>query len=272
MTRKLEVGDYAQKDGRLFKLIHYVGYLTKEPFTAQYGKISTSYNPPEEVILSPLFFRGDVCLNCNRCCKDFTTTFTESGKDRILSATKADYDVFDLAMDRHSLLLDKLTEAEILLNGKPVKFYAYFHPAESRKTRRCDFLLNGRCGIHPVKSVTCALPHMNFFYSSRNNKTYIRRQQFGRNFYLQCPTVFSAFDYESYKSWDLVWLKKLEEVSNDMGISTYLPDVLAYLDSIDDELKAGIIPTEKLIFSKTSIPTINTATRKVTGPTQRKLF
>jgi len=267
-SKRLQVGMYSTTDGGLFKLIHYVGYMTKEKFTATYNKVKTSYEPANKVILSPAFFRGDDCVCCGRCCKNFTTTYTQEGKNRIDNCKDEDYAKFGLDPSIKQTFIDKLEQVNININGKEIPFWGSFQKDKSKLVHanyentnpkkdqflRCAWTIEiepGKwvCSIHPMKSITCALPHMNIYHNVKNN-VYIRKQQYGRNFLLGCPIEFGEFKYDSYKNWDLYWLKALRDAANDMQINTYLPELLNYLESIDDKLQKGIVPLKPIDLCK----------------------
>lgn len=263
MKERLTTGDYEEREGGLFKLIHYIGYSTKNHMTAEFGSIKTEYEPVTHFYVSPGFFQGDHCYSTGRCCKSFTTTYTQEGYDRLQAIKKEDYDKYDLDYSAHQTLLDRLEKVEVDINGNNIPFWAVFQGSEPNtdeatkhlfKTKRCDFLIQKGdkfvCSVHPAKGLTCALPHINFFHTLNTGKTYIRKQQYGRNWLLGCPVQFSEFNYDAYKTWDLKWLKIAADVAKDMKVETYLPELLEYLDSIDYKLRMGITPQKPVDIAR----------------------
>lgn len=53
--------------------------------------------------------------------------------------------------------------------------------------------------------------------------------QFGRNWALRCPVQFGDPDEESVQV-RILWLRRLLATAEDMGINTWLPEILDYLE------------------------------------------
>ena len=74
------------------------------------------------------------------------------------------------------------------------------------------------------------MPHLRFVHNQNTHHTVIRVIQFGRNWALKCPVEFGPEDEKSTQS-RIDWLRRLYHSSQDLGIDTWLPEILEYLDS-----------------------------------------
>ena len=122
---------------------------------------------------------------------------------------------------------------------------------EDRDEReRCHWLFEKegthRCRIHPIRSVTCGMPHCRVFLNKNTRTSTIGLSQFGRNWALKCPVVFGAVDEESTLS-RIHWLDILNRVSQDLGIDTFLPEILTYLDNGGRQPRVFKRPAKKLV-------------------------
>lgn len=224
------------------KLLDYINKVAKEPIYVD--GVLFGHNCPSSVRLSESFFWEDSCVMCGRCCINETTVWTQEGINRIFNST--DYDFVEKELDPTVVkrVLDLIDKKIININGSDVTFYicprdslskAYRLSWPDRKEQpRCHWLFEKdgtyRCSIHPIRPVTCGLPHCRFFYNAKTNKTSIGVSQYGRNWALKCPIEFNKeVSEESIKN-RIVWLNKLKDVSDDLGISTFLPDIIDYLE------------------------------------------
>lgn len=226
------------------KLLEYLIKVSKEPITVN-GELLCS-KPVERVHLNWTFFIKDDCQMCGRCCINETNAWTFEGLCRIGESVKEDYEVWGLDYSDNNNLLERLEEVPVKINGKWRTFY--ISPKDSEKDAftlgwndreprtRCHWLFEKdgtyRCRIHPVRSVTCGMPHCRFFYNALSNTCSIGVSQYGRNWALKCPVNLSSIkvDVEGVESRKL-WLTRLNDVADDLGINTYLPEILKYLDS-----------------------------------------
>lgn len=242
------------------KLIEYVCKVSKVPILVDgqpYGN-----PPPKSVIIKPSFFKKDDCSMCGRCCVNEAAVYTAEGMRRILNCD--DLQFLELGLDEKvsSHLISGLQEACYDINGKLVKFWSYpkdsrndanklYWPDRGSKTR-CHWLIQVdntyRCSIHPIRPITCAIPHMRFMYSTRSHNVSIGTYQYGRNHRLGCPVKFEGFDEQSVQN-KLVWLRRLLIVADDLGVETFLPEIIHYLESGGREPKIFYPETPKKLFS-----------------------
>lgn len=222
------------------KIIDYIAKVTKQPLTVN-GKVITN-KPVDIVSLSDKFFLKDDCHMCGRCCPNENTAFTVSELEKIKNAVELDFEAWGLDYSNKDLLLEGIKQKVININGQD-KFY-YSHPKDPPSTcnrvsypdrsnlQRCHWLFEDgglyKCMIHPVRSITCRMPHLRFFHNRKTNKTSMGVSQFGRNWALGCPIEFVGYDEDSVQS-RIESLKILNETANDLGIKTYLPEILDYL-------------------------------------------
>ena len=91
------------------------------------------------------------------------------------------------------------------------------------------------CAIHPVTSITCVMPHMRFTHSPSGSVS-ISLNQFGRNFIINCPVMFqppkTEEEFEANKKNRLDKLRHLKQCADDFYISTYLPEIISYVEKV----------------------------------------
>jgi len=238
------------------KLFEYVASVSKQDIDIVTSKKPYHFDKVKKVVLSPLFFRKDGCECCGKCCNNYMINMTNEWKKRVELSKEEDFTKWNLdykIIDE----VDKLLIHDIItVNNKKVDFYS-IPPLDNSpigasgfKMGRCRFALERDnhfyCKLHPIKPFAGAIPHIVF--RNRNQTTHIRKQQYGRNWHLGCPIKFGEFDYDKYKENDLSMLIELEEIAKDMGIETYINDIMLYLDSIDNRLKNNIVPDKNIVF------------------------
>lgn len=222
------------------KILEYVNKVSKEPIVLNGEPFGTP--PAEKVVLNDSFFYKDDCVMCGKCCPNETTVWTEEGLTRIANATPHDFTKWEL--DPHVLteLLNRVDRKVVNINGKAVVFYvsdkddakdAFRLEWPDRKEQpRCHWLFEKdgtyRCRIHPVRSVTCGMPHCRFFHNANTHTTIIGVSQFGRNWALKCPVEFGPPDEASVQT-RISWLERLYATAEDCGIDTFLPEIIHYL-------------------------------------------
>jgi len=70
----------------------------------------------------------------------------------------------------------------------------------------------------------------------------------GRNWRVGCPMELKKFDYDEFLNWDLVMLKRLQRVAKYLGISSWLPEVIDYLDKNKEIFRKNIIPDRQVVI------------------------
>ena len=231
------------------KLIDYIARVSKEPIVVN-GK-PVQIPVPESVTIHESFFWKDNCVMCGRCCMSETVVWTQEGLNRIMQYIEADEQrenngdlgVVRISPDDMEDLSEMIQEKVVTINGQDKTFYVcpkdkpyegQWHYFEGKGDRqRCHWMreLDGKfcCGIHPIRSVTCALPHIRFFNVKKTNRTVIRTMQYGRNQKLGCPIEFGPATEEGMAE-KIHWLKVLNDCAYDLGISTWLPEIVEYLE------------------------------------------
>lgn len=223
------------------KILEYLKKVSKHPITVN-NHVLLPY-APDEVILSQSFFFKDNCVMCGKCCPNETTVWTQEGMNRIKCATPRDFSKWELEYSVIDEIMQRVVTEVVNINGIDVEFFvsakdkdkdAYKVAWSDRKQcNRCHWLFEKdstyRCRLHPVRSVTCGLPHCRFFYNAKSNRTSIGVSQYGRNWALKCPVDFEQFvDEQSIES-RLLWLKRLNAVADDCRLETYLPEIIDYV-------------------------------------------
>lgn len=232
------------------KLIDYIARVSKEPIVLDGKPIGIPV--PSSVILDESFFWKDSCVMCGRCCMSETVVWTQEGLNRIVEYIESDEQrlnngddgVVRISPDDLDMLSEIIEERVKNINGQDRTFYVCpkAKPSEGQwqhfegkgDRQRCRWMreLDGKlcCGIHPIRSVTCALPHIRFFNVKRTNRTVIRTMQYGRNQKLGCPIEFGPATEEGMEQ-KIYWLKVLKDCADDLGISTWLPEIIEYLEA-----------------------------------------
>lgn len=226
------------------KILEYINKVSKE-FMIVDGN-AFGYAPVDRVVLNESFFLKDDCKMCGKCCPNETTVWTKEGLDRINSAVPADFERWGLDFSSVDEIRSRMKTVVHSINGKNIEFYVSDRDSNSEAFKlswddrkgqmRCHWLFEKegtyRCRIHPVRSVTCGMPHCRFFHSetAHETTTTIAVSQFGRNWALKCPVEFNEVDEESVQT-RILWLQRLNDSANDVGVETYLPEILDYLNA-----------------------------------------
>lgn len=222
------------------KILEYLNKVSKEPIVLNGQPFGTP--PVTKVVLNASFFQKDDCVMCGKCCPNETTVWTEEGMSRISNLNPEEFTRWGLNPFVVNEIENRINIRPVIINDKEVVFYvsdkdktneAFYLKWSNRKEQpRCHWLFEKdgtyRCRIHPVRSVTCGLPHCRFFHSQATHTTTIGLSQFGRNWALKCPVEFGPVDEESVQS-RILWLERLNATAEDCGIETFLPEILEYL-------------------------------------------
>lgn len=225
------------------KLLDYINKVALEPIVLDGDEFGTP--PPVEVRLNDSFFFKDGCQMCGKCCPCETNAWTREGMCRIQEAKPEDFTKWGLSIEVLGELETLVQREEHDINGKTVVFFSIPKPKKGEYLTvewpdraaqpRCRWLFEKdgtyRCLIHPVRSVTCGMPHCRFHFAQATRTTSIGLSQFGRNWALRCPVKFEEYvDEESVQS-RILWLKRLNATAEDCGVRTWLPDVIRYLEA-----------------------------------------
>lgn len=223
------------------KILEYINKVAKEPILLDGEPFGTP--PAQRVVLNDSFFWKDDCTMCGKCCPNETTVWTQEGMNRINAITPEDFEKWELSYGVMFELVNRIKPQIVNINGKEVEFFVSDKDKNSEAFRlewpdrkeqpRCHWLFEKdgtyRCRIHPVRSVTCGLPHCRFFHSKATHTTTIGVSQFGRNWALRCPVEFGQVVDEASTQSRILWLERLYATAQDCGIDTFLPEILHYL-------------------------------------------
>ena len=245
----------------IFVLLEYLRKVSKEPVVLQgsNGNFIEELETPEKVIINPNLFHKDNCIMCGRCCSsNFNTVYTVSGVDRIKNCPVENfsnvelYGEYPIPIQNRDKLLDSLIKHTFILNGNEVEIYEspclkgkdannLIIEAKPDCGPRCRWMINDiphkfRCGIHPVRSVTCGLPHCRFNYNTRTRTTNIGISQYGRNWKLGCPIDLKTGEISISSAKDKIyWLKILLNCANDLKLKTWLPEIIDYCEKMESK-------------------------------------
>lgn len=252
----------------ILKLLEYVRKVSKVPIVCDGEQLDT----PTRIVINPTFYYKDDCVVCGKCCSaSFNTVYTESGIKWIDECpdeeflNKNMYGDNPIPLENRQRLRDSIISHEYEVNGKAVKIYEspcltganannIILPHKPKAGPRCRWMINDvpglyRCGIHPIRSVTCGLPHCRLNYSKESRKTSIGVGQYGRNWALGCPIDLKNCGYslESTKT-RVYWLKMLNKCAEDLGIPTVLPEIISYVESLYSDMEMGNFPCKPVEF------------------------
>ena len=226
----------------LLKTISYIGGVAKEPILI--NGVRYGYLPPLRVTITESFYYKDNCTMCGKCCLNNTQAWTDEGFSVIEQASEKEFNQFELDFNSVAELKASLEKRVLNVNGNDIEFWVCpsvpkskaliigWHDREPSPRCRWLFEKDGtyRCKIHPVRPITCGLPHIRFFQVEKTRHTTIGTSQFGRNFRLKCPVEFSQVD-ESSIATKIYWLKRLQNCADDLKIETFLPEIISYLEN-----------------------------------------
>lgn len=224
------------------KLFEYVARVSKTPITID-GKVILD-RPVQSVSISSTFFLKDNCEMCGRCCLNENNAYTVGEFSKAASAPNSAFTRFGLDPLVREEFVYGIRLRDYVFNSKPLQMIEFPKDKSSAAQRvsfegrpnleRCHWLFERdgtyRCKIHPMRSITCGMPHLRFFFNKETCTTVLGVSQYGRNWALGCPVEFGGYDEQSVKE-RLYWLERLYWVAVELEVETYLPEITAYLRS-----------------------------------------
>lgn len=244
-----------------YVICKHIADLAKERVEIHGQGICIESEGVEEVRINATFFQKDTCYGCGLCCTNYDTCFFPNELEYISSVERLiEFDEKNLPIENQHKLFDLLEKQTILVNG--VEHQLYVVPP--LKPKEIDLYLRANrpacrwiipretgemhCGIHPIRSITCGLPHMNIIRASRgsSDNTVISHRQFGRNHQLGCKVPIGSshpqeFDKQTFDT-NIYWLTRLKEAADSIGVQTWLPEVIDYLLSHEHDFEEGKFP------------------------------
>ena len=232
------------------KLLQYLAVVSKDTVKVVNKKgIEETYGDKiESICLNKTFFYSDSCFMCGGCCPSESNVYTESEYKAIKDATHKTYEVWGLDYSYNEKLKEGLHVQTVTINNKDIHVYQYnkdenimYLPVRGREINRCSWCFEDnqhhyKCRIHPVRSITCIMPHLRFFHKSKSHSTSMGISQFGRNWQLGCKVAFkepeSEKEFDDIKLSRISKLERLNQVGLDMNIETYLPEVINKIDDL----------------------------------------
>ena len=233
----------------IIKTLMYIYPISKQTIT--YGK--DKWEPVNAIYLRESLFCKDECLVCGKCCIAEDNIFLPFEVENMYNELRDK----DIDTSIHKLngkgysnieeLIESLEPFYVNLNGKEFKLFKSSLPSnvytfEDRGTlKRCHWDLpteDGRlgCGIHPVSSLTCKMPHIRFFYNSKKLSTSIGHSQYGRNWAMKCPATVSKTEFdESAVLTAINNFRLLKKYCEYFQIDTYCDEILERLCLVRDK-------------------------------------
>lgn len=246
----------------LSKILWYLSKVTKKPIIADGEEY---WDGITGIRLAPTLFDTDGCEVCGDCCcVHEDNVYTKHEYDKIMNMTDEEFRAEGYEFDSEGFnpeylhnLRAKIGEEKHVVNGTEITLYVRPKDNSVNLTRthrtittkegyeypRCVYTRRDpdgltKCSIHPVRSITCDMPHLKFIYR-KNSSLSIGIAQYGRNWAMGCPVKFhSPRDEEEFqhnKSNVLRKLNHLKKNADDLMIDTYLPKVIDYIEKIPYE-------------------------------------
>lgn len=232
------------------KIMQYVEPIACYPINID-GRVY--YNQAISIKLNKNFLLGDSCEMCGKCCINEANIFTESEMKKIMNIDYDEYKKWNLSTDIPELLLKSVKTVIVNINGRDVQIYKVdkMHNYQDIHDRghldRCRWLVRKSdtifvCGIHPVVSITCDMPHLKFFFNRKTKHLSLGVGEYGRNWALKCPAKFdrTILDFKLSK------LYHLKSVCDDLGIETRLPVIISYIEKITENNYTSMLDVDIL--------------------------
>lgn len=249
--------------------IKYEGYLDSTgqyKLTKELKEYLENEPPIQSIKLNTSFFYNDTCLNCGGCDPAESNLFTKSEYEQIFSIT--DQEFIDYGLDPKALhdLRNGLYSMKHRINDEDIEVWVYnqnknslFLPTRNKELKRCSWCFKDsknrfKCRIHPVESITCAMPHLKFYHTRKSPNTSMGIHQFGRNWALKCPVILSPPEseeqFEYNKQNRIEKLARLNQIGLDLNIDTYLTQIIEYIepikyDNYEDSLNINVLSNLK---------------------------
>ena len=243
------------------KILQYILPLSKKAITVDGEVFDTAR---KSITLSPSFFNVDGCNSCGKCCVAENLLLTQKEYERLMAYTDQDFIDYGLNVEDLHNLQNTIAPVKHNINGKEITVYIcpnkkqrmILETKDAENERDVCYHLfkkeDGvyRCKIHPVRSITCRMPHTRIFHSS-SGATSIGISQFGRNWALGCNVEFDVpkdeAEFESIKASRIAQLEYLNEIAEDFNSETYIPDIINYVknatfDNYRSMLGVNILP------------------------------
>lgn len=215
------------------------------------------HQPINSIELSDTFFAIDSCVMCGYCCLYTHNVYTQSEYDKIMSYDLKNLEAYDPPLPARfieDLRVDMIPSVHTI-NGKEVTLYTsakepinIFLPkrdrAKGKNVDRCHYMYvrpDGYrvCGVHPVRSITCRIPHMRVDRNRKLGKVYLSTRAYGRNWAIGCPVDFplpkTVEEFEASKADKLEKMEYLLRVAKEYNIETWLPEVIDFIQHIPFE-------------------------------------
>lgn len=233
------------------KIMWYLEKVAKQPITVD-DKVY--WKNVKSIKFNKTFFYTDDCISCGCCCVCEDNVFTQHEYDIICNMTDEEFlsEHPNLNPQHLHQLREGIIKIDKTINGiiTPIYVYklkktTYFVPSKGpngKTVDRCTWQTHQGdkfyCGIHPVESITCIIPHMRWFCNNKGSLS-IGTSQYGRNWALGCPIKFNPPEneeqFESIKKSRIGKLEHLKRCADDLHVDTYLPEMIQYLSRLTFE-------------------------------------
>lgn len=206
------------------KTLKQIGCVAKSSFIVD-GRV---YTPPNEIRLSPTFYRQYHCpLGCGGCCFAFTLDYLPSE--------------YKTAIQKYPFLEREMEEICLTIDGNQRTLLSIPPLNRQRKGNRvwCDYLDldTGACTIHQHNPFSCRIELIKFWW--RGAYSYLMKRSYGRAWAMTNVVTgdkgvlcdFSEFDETQFYDNDVPVLVQMIAWADYLGIETHLPTILEALKS-----------------------------------------
>lgn len=195
------------------KWFSYFARIATSKVEVEVGGEVITFEPPKIISISRLLYRSDNChTNCYKCCY-FNWNFWADCELRPSSFTNL-----------------------IIIRNRSRLFSSEHHNKGA-----CPHLTEDGCAIHNINPIHCRLPLMKF--KQVKSKTYITKEEYGRNWQFGCPIKFGPYDQNAFNE-DMNRLTRVKKVAEYFEIPTAI-DII--IDMVNRK-QSGIVWTYKPIY------------------------
>ena len=221
-----------------------ISNFTKEGVSFQIEGETLDFKACEKIAINPSFFKEFICKRCCVCCQKGISPLVYSDSD----VTRMKECHTEEGVQK---LTDGLREFPIQVNGETKNLFLYEFSGY-----RCGFdkLMEGDdiwgCQLHflNLKQLLCLLPWVRIIDS--RGCVNLGKRPFGYSWAFGCRAQWGReFSEEQFLDHDLVIIQRMIDASNDLGISTYLPEVMEKLQDWHKKYKEGkaVVPQTNLV-------------------------
>ena len=186
---------------------------------------------PSKIYINNSFFRTFSCQQCGWCCLPVSIEYYDFNIEKF----KLEYPQF----------VEHLETVEVEANN--IKKEIYVFNQEKLKNRKCVFLKNSSCDIHLINPLGCSFAPYIIRRDNKRNTGGFGLQHQSRKWIVREGTtaqcVITEFSMEQIQK-GIHYLEELELLAKSFEISTWIPEAIEILKTIEEEPKDKILVGE----------------------------